>query len=94
MASVISSQLGLRYGSAGSKQCASISRPTRPSGASIRQLSAMYCAAVEELAISASAGRAVSSCEAAAVAAASVISRSLRARASVADLLVAQLPER
>ncbi|CFE54374.1 Uncharacterised protein [Mycobacterium tuberculosis] len=78
--SVISSQLGRRNGSAGSKQCASISRPTRPNGPSTRQPSAMYSAAADESVISTSSGAALSSCEAAAVMAASVISRSLRAR--------------
>src|SRR6516165_1132134 len=75
----ISSQLGLRYGSAGSWQCPSTSRPTDPSGASTRQPAAMYSAAAVESAISACA----------APMAANVISRSLRARARVALLHLA-----
>jgi hypothetical protein len=46
----------------------------------MRHPSAMYCAAVEEQATSASAGQEVSRGEAAALLAASVISRSLRVR--------------
>src|ERR1700757_1224683 len=41
----ISSQLGLRCGSAGSWQCPSTSRPTEPSGASTRQPAAVGSAA-------------------------------------------------
>ena len=56
MASVSSSQSGRRIGSVRSKQCASTSRPTRPTGPSARQVWPMCSAALYALVNSAVAG--------------------------------------